>query len=98
MVSLLLSSLDTTIVATALPTIAGNLGGLEHIAWVATAYLLTSTAATPLFGKLSDLYGRKALFRAAIVIFLVGSLLAGASQSFFQLVMARGVQGIGAAA
>ncbi len=96
MVSLLLSSLDTTIVATALPTIAGNLGGLEHIAWVATAYLLTSTAATPLFGKLSDLYGRKALFRAAIVIFLVGSLLAGASQSFFQLVMARGVQGIGA--
>ena len=95
MVSLLLSSLDGTIVATALPTIAGHLGGLEHIAWVATAYLLTSTAATPLFGKLSDLYGRKPLFRAAILIFLVGSLLAAVSQTFLELVLARGVQGIG---
>lgn len=95
MVSLLLSALDGTIVATALPTIAGHLGGLEHIAWVATAYLLTSTASTPLFGKLSDLYGRKPLFRAAILVFLVGSLLAAFAQTFLQLVLARGVQGIG---
>lgn len=95
MVGLLLSALDGTIVSTALPTIAGKLGGLEHIAWIATAYLLTSTAATPLFGKISDLYGRKRLFQVAICIFLVGSLLAGIAQSFTQLVIFRGIQGIG---
>ena len=82
-------------VNTALPTIVGDFGGLEHIAWVGTAYLLTSTAATPLFGKLSDLYGRRALFQAAIVIFVVGSLACGISQSLLQLVLARGLQGIG---
>lgn len=95
MIGLLLSALDGTIVSTALPTIAGRLGGLEHIAWVATAYLLTSTAATPLFGKVSDLYGRRLLFQVAIVIFLVGSLLAALAQTFGQLVLFRGIQGIG---
>ena len=95
MVGLLLSSLDTTIVATALPTIAGRLGGLEHIAWVATAYLLASTSATPIIGKLSDLYGRRRLFQVSIVIFLIGSLLCAVAQTFVQLVVFRGIQGIG---
>jgi EmrB/QacA subfamily drug resistance transporter len=95
MVGLLLSALDSTIVATALPTIAGKLGGLEHIAWVATAYLLASTAATPILGKLSDLYGRRPIFQFAILVFLVGSLLCAVAQSFLQLVIFRGVQGIG---
>ena len=95
MIGLLLAALDGTIVSTALPTIAGKLGGLEHIAWVATAYLLTSTAATPLFGKISDLYGRRPLFQVSICIFLVGSLLAGIAQTFGQLVIFRGIQGIG---
>jgi EmrB/QacA subfamily drug resistance transporter len=96
MAGILLSSLDTTVVATALPTMAGELGNLEHIPWVATAYLLTSTASTPLFGRLSDLYGRRQLFQAAIGIFLVGSVLAAGAQTFIQLVLSRGVQGIGA--
>ena len=76
MVGLSLSALDGTIVATALPTIVGDLGGLEQLSWVVTSYLLASTAATPLFGRLSDLYGRRRLFQVAIVIFIVGSLLA----------------------
>ena len=80
MVGLSLSALDGTIVATALPTIVGDLGGLEQLSWVVTSYLLASTAATPLFGKLSDLYGRRRLFQVAIVIFIVGSMLAGVSQ------------------
>ncbi|MBK9179301.1 MAG: MFS transporter [Acidimicrobiales bacterium] len=95
MTGLLLAALDGTIVNTALPTIVGELGGLNHLAWIGTAYLLTSTAATPLFGKLSDLYGRRLLFQAAIVVFVVGSLLAGIAQDMTQLVLARGVQGIG---
>ena len=95
MVGLSLSALDGTIVATALPTIVGDLGGLEHLSWVVTSYLLASTAATPLFGKLSDLYGRRRLFQVAIAIFIVGSMLAGASQNLLQLILARGVQGIG---
>jgi EmrB/QacA subfamily drug resistance transporter len=96
MSGMLLAALDQTIVATALPTIVGDLGGLSHISWVVTAYLLTSTASTPLYGKISDIYGRKVVFQAAILIFLVGSLLAGVSQSMIQLVLSRGVQGIGA--
>src|SRR5262245_4475889 len=90
---LFLSALDTNIINVALPTIVGDLGGLNQIAWVGTAYLLTSTAATPLFGKLSDLYGRRLLFQIAIVTFVVGSLLCGLAQDMTQLVIARGIQG-----
>ena len=95
MTGLSLSALDGTIVNTALPTIVGELGGLEQIAWVGTAYLLTSTAATPLFGKLSDLYGRRVLFQVAIVVFLIGSVLAAMSQTLNQLITSRGLQGVG---
>src|SRR4051812_11742523 len=95
MIGLLRSAPDTTIVATALPPIAADLGSLEHIPWVATAYLLTSTAATPLFGKLSDLYGRRLLFQVAIVTFVVGSLACGISQDMTQLVLSRALQGVG---
>ncbi len=90
-----LSALDGTIVNTALSTIVGDLGGLNHYTWVGTAYLLTSTAATPLFGKLSDLYGRRLLFEIAIVSFVVASALCGAARSMPQLIIARGLQGIG---
>jgi EmrB/QacA subfamily drug resistance transporter len=93
---MLLAALDQTILGTALPTIVGELGGLEHISWVITSYLLASTASVPLYGKLSDLYGRKRLFQLAIVIFLVGSMASGAAQSMFQLIAFRGVQGLGA--
>jgi EmrB/QacA subfamily drug resistance transporter len=93
---LLLASLDQTIVSTALPTIVGDLGGLNHISWVVTAYLLSSTVAGPLYGKLGDLYGRKMVLQAAIVIFLVGSALCGASQSMIQLIGFRALQGLGA--
>ena len=92
---LALSALDGTIVNTALATIVGELGGIKYYAWVGTAYMLTSTTSTPLFGKLSDLYGRRRLFQAAIVIFATGSVLCGIAQSMWQLVVARGVQGIG---
>jgi len=95
MLGMLLAALDQTIVATALPTIVGELGGLNHLSWVVTAYLLTSTAATPLFGKISDLYGRKRLFQAAIVAFLVASALAGLAQNMAQLIAFRALQGIG---
>src|SRR6187431_800511 len=93
---LLLASLDQTIVATALPTIVGDLGGLNHLSWVVTAYLLASTVSTPIYGKLGDMYGRKPVFLAAILIFLAGSLLAGLSQSMIQLIAFRAVQGVGA--
>ena len=92
---MLLAALDQTIVATSLPTIVGELGGLNHLSWVVTAYLLTSTAATPLFGKISDLYGRRRLFQFAIVAFLVASALAGLSQNMGQLIAFRALQGIG---
>ena len=95
MLAMLLASLDQTIVATALPTIVGDLGGLEHISWVTTAYLLASTASTPLYGKLGDLYGRKQVFQVAIVIFLVGSALCGMSQSMLELILFRALQGLG---
>jgi EmrB/QacA subfamily drug resistance transporter len=96
MVGMLLAALDQTVVATALPTIVGELGGLEHLSWVVTAYLLTSTASSPLYGKISDLYGRRRVFQFAIVVFLVGSALAGLSQSMLQLIVCRAVQGLGA--
>jgi EmrB/QacA subfamily drug resistance transporter len=95
MTGMLLAALDQTIVATALPTIVGDLGGASHLAWVVTAYLLASTASTPLWGKLGDMYGRKRFFQAAIVIFLAGSALAGASQSIVELIAFRGLQGLG---
>nr|WP_265579847.1 MFS transporter [Streptomyces spongiae] len=92
---MLLAALDQTIVSTALPTIVSELGGLEHLSWVVTAYLLASTAATPLWGKLGDQYGRKKLFQAAIVIFLVGSALCGMAQNMPQLIGFRALQGLG---
>ena len=91
----LLAALDQTIVATALPTIVGDLGGASHLSWVVTAYLLGSTSSTPLWGKLGDMYGRKRFFLAAIVIFLVGSALSGLSTSMGELIAFRAIQGIG---
>ena len=96
MVTLLLAALDQTIVATALPKIVGDLGGITQYSWVFTAYMLTSTVTVPLYGKLGDVYGRKNLFLFAIVVFLIGSALCGAAQSMTQLVLYRAVQGIGA--
>ena len=96
MTSLFLAALDQTIVSTALPTIVGELGGLDYYAWVVTAYLLSSTVCTPLYGKVSDIYGRRGTFLAAILIFLLGSLLAGLAQDMIQLILFRGVQGLGA--
>ncbi|MEV0690388.1 MDR family MFS transporter [Streptomyces sp. NPDC050388] len=95
LLGLLLAALDQTIVATALPTIVSELGGLEHLSWVVTAYLLASTAATPLWGKLGDQYGRKRLFQLAILIFLLGSALCGAAQDMSQLIAFRALQGLG---
>ena len=95
MMGILLAALDQTIVATALPTIVGELGGLEHLSWVVTAYLLSSTASVPLFGKISDLYGRRIVFQFAIVTFLIGSVFAGLAQDMLQLIVARGIQGVG---
>jgi len=95
MLAILLAALDQTIVSTALPTIVGDLGGLSHLSWVVTAYLLASTASTPLWGKLGDQYGRKNLFQASIVIFLVGSALCGQSRSMIELISFRALQGLG---
>jgi EmrB/QacA subfamily drug resistance transporter len=95
LLGMILASLDQTIVATALPTIAGDLHGLDHLSWVVTAYILASTASTPLWGKLGDQYGRKIFFQAAIVIFLVGSVLSGLSTSMLELIAFRAIQGIG---
>ena len=95
MLAMLMAALDSTIVSTALPTIVRELGGLERLAWVVTAYLLAQTVVLPLYGKLGDLYGRKKIFQAAIVLFLVGSALCGLSQSMWQLILFRGLQGLG---
>ena len=95
MLAILLAALDQTIVSTALPTIVGDLGGLSHLSWVVTAYLLATTASTPLWGKLGDQYGRKTLFQASIVIFLIGSALCGQSHSIFELIAFRALQGLG---
>ena len=96
MLGMFLAALDQTIVSTALPTIVGDLGGLDHLSWVVTSYLLASTVSTPLYGKLGDMYGRKPVFLAAILIFLAGSMLAGLSQSMGQLIAFRALQGVGA--
>lgn len=95
LLGLLIAALDQTIVSTALPTIVSELGGMEHLSWVVTAYMLASTAATPLWGKLGDQYGRKKLFQYAIVLFLIGSALCGLAQNMPQLIGFRGLQGLG---
>jgi EmrB/QacA subfamily drug resistance transporter len=95
MLAILLAALDQTIVATALPTIVGDLGGLSHLSWVVTAYILATTASTPLWGKLGDQFGRKTLFQASIVIFLVGSALCGQAHSMIELISFRALQGLG---
>ncbi|MFV2022098.1 MDR family MFS transporter [Micromonospora sp. LOL_023] len=96
MTGMLLAALDQTIVGVALPTIVGELGGINHYSWVVTAYLLASTASTPLYGKTADLLGRRPVFLFSIGTFLLGSLLAGMSQDMTQLVITRGIQGVGA--
>ena len=95
MLGMFLAALDQTVVSTALPTIVGDLNGASHLSWVVTAYLLASTVSTPLWGKLGDLYGRKVFFQSAIVIFLIGSILSGLSQSMIELILFRAVQGLG---
>ena len=96
LLALMLAMLDQLVVSTALPRIVGELGGLNHLSWVVTAYVLASTITTPLYGKLGDLYGRKRLLIAAIVIFLAGSALSGLSHSMDQLIAFRALQGLGA--
>jgi EmrB/QacA subfamily drug resistance transporter len=96
LMAILLAMLDNLIVSTALPRIVGDLGGVAHLSWVVTAYILASTITTPFYGKLGDMYGRKKFFVAAIIIFLVGSALSGLSQSMAELIMFRAIQGLGA--
>lgn len=96
LLAMFLAALDQTIVSTALPRIASDLHGLNRLSWVATAYLLTSAISTPMYGKISDLFGRKKIFQISIIIFLVGSMLCGLSQTMSQLIFFRGLQGLGA--
>ncbi len=96
MLVLLLAALDSTIVATALPTIVGDLGGLDHLAWVTSAFLLAQTAVTPVYGKLGDLYGRKRVLQSAVILFLIGSALCGLANGMTELIAFRAVQGLGA--
>jgi EmrB/QacA subfamily drug resistance transporter len=95
MLVLLMAALDQTIVSTALPTIVGDFGGLSHISWVVTAYLLAQTAVTPVYGKLGDLYGRKIVLQVALLVFLIGSALCGAAQTLTELIAFRALQGLG---
>ncbi|MEV0916243.1 MDR family MFS transporter [Streptomyces sp. NPDC049967] len=96
LIAMLLAMLDNLIVGTAMPTIVGDLGGLEHLSWVVTAYTLATAASTPIWGKLGDMYGRKGMFLTSIVIFLIGSVLSGMSQDMGQLIGFRAIQGLGA--
>ncbi|NUK59295.1 MDR family MFS transporter [Streptomyces lunaelactis] len=96
MIAMLLAMLDNMIVGTAMPTIVGELGGLEYLSWVVTAYTLATAASTPIWGKLGDMYGRKGIFLTAIVIFLIGSVLSGMAQDMGQLIGFRAIQGLGA--
>lgn len=96
MIAMLLAMLDNLIIGTAMPTIVGSLGGLEHMSWVVTAYTLATAASTPIWGKLGDMYGRKGIFLTSIVIFLIGSVLSGMAQDMGQLIGFRAVQGLGA--
>lgn len=98
MTGLLLSALDQTVVSTALPSIVSDVGGLENLAWVITAYLLTSMASTPVWGKVSDQFGRRIVFIVATSVFIAGSVLCGVAQEIGQLIAARAVQGLGAGA
>lgn len=96
MIAMLLAMLDNMIIGTAMPTIVGELGGLEHLSWVVTAYTLATAASTPIWGKLGDMFGRKGVFLTSIVIFLIGSALSGMAQDMGQLIGFRTVQGLGA--
>ena len=96
MTGMFLAALEATVVGTAMPTVIATLGGLEHYSWVFSAYLLTSTVTVPLWGKLSDLYGRRPLFQAGVTFFLLGSVLSGLAQTMPQLILFRGIQGLGA--
>ena len=96
LLAMMLAALDQTIVATALPRVVADLGGFEQFAWVFTCYMLASTISIPIMGKLSDLYGRKWVLAAGVLVFLIGSALAGVSQDMIQLILSRGVQGLGA--
>src|SRR5215212_4954415 len=96
MLSLFLASMESTVVATAMPTIVGQLGGLEHYSWVFSAFMLASTTAVPLYGKLSDIYGRRNLYISAMALFLTGAVWCGLANSMTQLIFARALQGIGA--
>ena len=96
MLGVLLASLDQTVVATALPTIVGNIGGLNHLSWIVTSYLLAGTVVTPLYGKFGDMYGRKTFLQIGVFIFIVGSLGCGISQNIGELIVFRAVQGLGA--
>ena len=97
-IGLFMASMEVTVVATAMPTIVGQLGGLAIFSWVFSAYLLASTPTVPIFGKLTDLYGRKPVYLSVVGLFLLGSVLSGMAQSMLQLVVFRAVQGLGAAA
>src|SRR3954470_5867114 len=94
--AMLLAALDSTIVATALPTIVSELGGLEHLAWITSAFLLAQTVVTPLYGKLGDLLGRKVVLQSAVALFLAGSALCGLAQGMGELIVFRAIQGLGA--
>lgn len=96
MIAMMLAMLDNMIIGTAMPTIVGDLGGLEHLAWVVTAYTLATAASTPIWGKLGDMYGRKNVFMTSIVLFLIGSALSGMAQNMGELIGFRAVQGLGA--
>ncbi|HMN00422.1 MAG TPA: MFS transporter, partial [Anaerolineales bacterium] len=96
MLSLFMASMESTVIATAMPTIIGQLGGLEHYSWVFSAFMLASTATVPLYGKLSDLFGRRRLYIFAMGLFLIGSALSGQASNMTQLIIFRAIQGLGA--
>src|SRR5688572_8579651 len=98
MTGMFLAALEATVVGTAMPTVISSLGGLNHYSWVFSAYLITSTVTVPVWGKLSDLYGRGLLYQIGIAIFLLGSILSGLSNSMGQLIVFRAIQGLGAGA
>ncbi len=98
LIATFLSAIEVTIVSTAMPVIVDRLGGLDLISWVFAIYLLTSAVATPIFGKLADLFGRKGIFMTGVSLFLLGSILCGLSQNMEQLIIYRAIQGVGAGA